>query len=114
MTRGDTRFGEVIAVPVLVVPDVEEIPTDVLELVTQWLKGLWQQITDEILQYLEDLADRFEEWLQQESERLVSELLESLSQQCCGAAMIAPGFLLLVVWTSGRRRRKRMGDRDRE
>jgi hypothetical protein len=114
MTRGDTRFGEVIEVLVLVVPDVEKISTDTFELIIQWLKGLWRKIRDESLQFLQDLADRFEEWLQRESERLLSELLESLSQQCCGAAIIAPGVLLLVFWTSGRRRRKRMGDRERD
>jgi len=114
MARGDTRFGEVIEIPVLVVPDVEKISTDAFELVSQWLKGLWQQVRDESLQFLQDLADRFEEWLQRESERLLSELLESLSQQCCGAIVVAPAALLLVGWTSARRRRKRSGDRDRD
>ena len=106
-------FGAKASCLVAVVPE-GEIDIDIAALLEQWLEELQKEIEDRFDQFLQDLADRFEEWLQQESERLLSELLESLSQQCCGAAMIAPGFLLLVVWTSGHRRRKRMGDRDRE
>jgi len=105
-------FGAKASCLVAVVPE-GEVDIDIAALLAQWLEELKQDIRDRIDQFLQDLADRFEEWLQRESERLLSELLESLSQQCCGAAVMAPGALLLVAWTSGRRRRKRMEDRDR-
>jgi hypothetical protein len=105
-------FGAKASCLVAVVPE-GEVDIDIAALLAQWLEELKQDIRDRIDQSLQDLADRFEAWLQRESERLLSELLKSLSQQCCGAAVMAPGALLLVAWTSGRRRRKRMEDRDR-
>ncbi len=106
-------FGDTASSLVAVVPE-GEINIDIGALLVQWLEGLKQDIEDRFDQFLQDLADRFEEWLQRESERLLSELLESLSQQCCGAVVVAPAALLLVGWTSARRRRKRSGDRDRD
>lgn len=113
MAYGGEPFGAKASCLVAVVPE-GEIDIDLGALLARWLDELKKEIGDRFDQFLQDLADRFKEWLQRESERLVSELLESLSQQCCGAAAIAPGALLLVAWTSGRRRRKRIGDRDRD
>lgn len=106
-------FGDSASCLVAVVPEGDiEAGIDIGALLAQWLEGLKQDIEDRFDQFLQDLADRFEEWLQRESERLLSELLESLSQQCCGAVILAPGAVLLVGWASARRRRKGMGDRD--
>jgi len=108
-------FGDSASCLVAVVPAGDiEAGIDIGALLAQWLEGLKQDIEDRFDQFLQDLADRFEEWLQRESERLLSELLESLSQQCCGAALVAPGAVLLVGWASARRRRRGMGERDRE
>ncbi len=113
MAHDGEPFGDTATCLVAVVPE-GEIDIDVGALLAQWLDELGEEILDRFDQFLQDLADRFEEWLQRESERLLSELLESLSQQCCGAIVVAPAALLLVGWTSARRRRKRMGDRDRD
>ncbi len=113
MARDGDAFGDKASSLVAVTPE-GEIDIDIAALLEQWLDELQREIEDRFDQFLQDLADRFEEWLRRESERLLAELLDSLSQQCCGAAMIAPSILLLVVWKSGRQRRKRMGDRDRD
>jgi hypothetical protein len=115
MAYDGAPFGDSASCLVAVVPEGDiEAGIDIGALLAQWLEGLKQDIEDRFDQFLQDLADRFEEWLQRESERLLSELLESLSQQCCGAALVAPGAVLLVGWASARRRRRGMGERDRD
>ncbi len=113
MAHDGEPFGDTAFCLIAVVPD-GDIDIDLAALLASWLDALVREIEDRFNQFLQDLVDRFEEWLQRESERLLSELLETLSQQCCGAALVAPGAILLVGWTSARRRRKGMGDSDRE
>jgi hypothetical protein len=113
MAFGEEPFGAPMSCLVAVVPE-GAVETNLMALLAEWLDELKQHIGHELDQFLQNLMNRFEEWLQRESERLVRQLLDNLTQQCCGAAALLPTAVLVAAWSAGCRRGKRMGDCDHD
>lgn len=104
-------FGERMFCLVIVVPE-GELDIDPGALLAQWLDKLTQRLQEELDRIREDLTNRLKDWLQRELERVVSNLLKTLSEQCGGATVMAPAALLVGISVTIRTRRKRRRDRD--
>jgi hypothetical protein len=103
--RGEL-FGPVMSAWVFVSPNLDpgDIDLDPFELFKEWIRGLFDQLVDRVRAFWEDLQRRLAQWLNLEMERLLQEVLEYLTEQCCGAAFVPPAVVLLSLWGLNRRR----------
>ena len=112
MAYREDPFGRTVYCLVVTAPQGQS-GLDPGDLLREWLKQPSQRVRDWWEQYRRGLEERAQERLKREADRLARELVRSIEQQLCGAAMVVPAALIVGMTVAVRARRKRTRDHDR-